>query len=164
MNLETILISAAVGIITSAITAYFTTRLRMKEEKARWRREFAMKYAEAQAKDNQNAQRMAVQFAIGVLIKNPETAERERIFVPPYCRLIAGRSPDNSIVLDDSNISRHHCAFDADDTDVYVEDLGSPNGIWLKGVQLHGRSKLETGDVVRLTPTTEFRFHKLDGH
>jgi pSer/pThr/pTyr-binding forkhead associated (FHA) protein len=163
MNLETIIISAVVGIITSVITSYITTRLRMREEKDKWRREFALKYAEAQAKDNQNAQRMAVQFAIGVLIKNPETVERERIFVPPYCRLIAGRSPDNSVVIDDPVISRHHCAFDADDTDVYVEDLGSPNGIIFNRERLDGRRKLETGDIVHLSPKTEFRFHKLNG-
>jgi pSer/pThr/pTyr-binding forkhead associated (FHA) protein len=162
MSLETILISAVVGIITSMITAYITTRLRMREEKDKWRREFALKYAEAQATNNLNAQRMAVQFAIGVLIKNPQSANRERIFIPPYCRLIAGRSEDNAIVLDDEGISRHHCAFDADDTDVYVEDLGSPNGVCLRGERLRGRRKLEAGDEVTLSSETEFRFHKLD--
>ena len=87
----------------------------------KWRREFALKYAEAQAIDSVRAQKMAVQFAVGVLIKNPETHKRERVFVPPNCRLIAGSAPDNPICLDDELASGHHCAFDADDEQVYVE-------------------------------------------
>lgn len=162
MNLETILISAVVGVTTSIITAYITTRLRMREEKEKWRREFALKYAEAQANDNQNANRMAVQFAVGVLIKNPKSSERERIFVPPFCRLVAGRDTNNSIVIEDPVISRHHCVFDADDTNVFVEDLGSPNGISLNGRRLIGRRRLDADDVITLSAETEFRFHKLE--
>jgi len=163
MNLETILISAIVGVVTSAVTAYITTRLRMKEEKAKWRKEFAFKYAEAQATDNSRAQRMAVQFAIGVLIKNPESEERERIFLPPNCRLIAGRSPDNPIsTVDDLSTTRQHCAFDADDTNVYVEELGSFNGSFINKTLLDGRHKLETGDVITIGETT-LVFHRLNG-
>jgi len=160
MSLETIIVSAVVGIVTSAITAYVTTRLRMKEEKEKWRREFAVKFAEAQAKDNSQAQKIAVQFAIGVLIKNPETEERERIFVPPNCRLIAGRDPTNPIHTNDPLTSRHHCAFDADDEYVYVEELGSPNGAFINGALLKGKQKLEAGDIVQMGHTT-FRYHQL---
>ena len=39
MSAETVIISAIVGIVTSAITAYITTRFKMKEEKTKWRRE-----------------------------------------------------------------------------------------------------------------------------
>ncbi len=162
MNLETVIISAIVGIVTSAITAYITTRFKMKEENTKWRREFALKYAEAQATDNVRAQKMAVQFAVGVLIKNPETQERERVFVPPNCRLIAGRAPDNPIFVDDLFASSHHCAFDADDQQVYVEDLGSQNATFVNGEILRGRRKLEIGDRIKVG-ATDFEFHKLDG-
>src|SRR5262249_9648935 len=119
----------------------------MKEEKAKWRREFAVKFAEAQATDNSHAQKMAVQFAVGVLIKNPGSVDRERVFVPPNCRLIAGRSPDNSIpTTEDTYTARQHCAFDADDVNVYIEELGSPNGSLINNKPLIGRRKLETGD------------------
>jgi pSer/pThr/pTyr-binding forkhead associated (FHA) protein len=161
VNLQTVIISALVGVVTSAITAYFTTRLRIKEEKEKWRREFAVKYAEVQATDNSLAQKMATQFAIGVLIKNPKSDDRERIFIPPHCRLVAGRSQDNPISIDPST-SRQHCAFDANDTDVYAEELGSPNGSFINGEQFSGRRKLETGDIIAMGQTT-FRFHKLDG-
>ena len=163
MSLETIIVSAVVGIVTSAITAYVTTRLRMKEEKEKWRREFAVKFAEAQATDNAHAQKIAVQFAIGVLIKNPESEEREKIFVPPNCRLIAGRDPANPIHTNDRQTSRHHCAFDADDQDVYIEELGSVNGAYVNGVFLKGKRRLEAGDTVQMGDTT-FSYHKLFAH
>ncbi|HLR07407.1 MAG TPA: FHA domain-containing protein [Pyrinomonadaceae bacterium] len=162
MSLEIVIISAVVGSITSAITAYVTTRLKMKEEKEKWRREFAIKFAEVQSRDNTEAQKMAVQFAVGILIKNPESPERERIFMPPHCRLIAGRASDNAIVIDDPMLSRHHCAFDADDASAYVEDLGSANAIMLNGERVTGRHKLKSEDLVLLSKMTEFRFHKLD--
>ena len=121
----------------------------------------ALKYAEAQATDSVRAQKMAVQFAVGVLIKNPETQKRERIFVPPNCRLIAGSAPDNPICLDDESVSDHHCAFDADDEQVYVEDLGSSNCTFVSGKLVRGRRKLEGGDRIKVGGT-EFEFHKLD--
>jgi pSer/pThr/pTyr-binding forkhead associated (FHA) protein len=155
MNVETIIVSAVVGVGTSAITAYVTTRLKMREEKEKWRREFAMKFADAQAIDNAGAQEMAVQFAIGVLIKDsPDISLRERIFIPPNCRLIAGRSKDDPIVVEDRFAARQHCAFDADDKDVYIEELGSPNGTPVNGENLQGRQKLESDDVVTVGETT----------
>lgn len=162
MNLETILVSAGVGVVTSVITAYITTRLKMREEKEKWRREFALKYAEVQATDAARAQRMAAQFAIGVLIfKQSETSERERIFVPPNCQLVAGRSSENPIYIADPNISKHHCAFNADDENVYVVDLGSTNASYLNGQLIRGACRLETGDIVSVGQT-ELLFHRLE--
>jgi pSer/pThr/pTyr-binding forkhead associated (FHA) protein len=162
MSLKIMLITAGIGIVTSAITAYLTTRLKMREERDKWRREFAFKFAEKQITDNVAAQKMAAQFAIGVIIKNPETPEREKIFVPPNCRLIVGRAPDNAIVLDDPRVSRHHFAFFADDTNVFVEELGrSANITFINGERINGRLKLKSNDVIT-TGQTELRFHKLD--
>jgi pSer/pThr/pTyr-binding forkhead associated (FHA) protein len=162
MDIKTILISAAVGVVTSAITAYVTTRLKIKEEKDKWYREFAMKFAEAQSTDRMRAQKMAVQLAIGVLIfQDEETQERERIFIPPNCRLVAGRAHDNPIRLNDIRASKHHCAFNANDTDVFVEDLGSGNATFVNSQRITGRFKLGSGDIVRIGQT-ECKFHKLD--
>ncbi|MGV2831348.1 FHA domain-containing protein [Myxosarcina sp. GI1(2024)] len=171
MDFQTILISAIVGIITSAITAYITTLLKIKEERKKWFRDFALKYAEKQASDLIVAQRMAEQFAIGVLIyENPTTAERERFFIPPNCRLTAGRSETNSISINDIFLSQRHCAFDADEKNVYVLDLGSPNGVFVSSsksgrgyIRVSGKKyKLYTDDVVMLASTTKLRFHQLD--
>jgi len=161
MDLKTIVISAAVGVIASAITAYITTRLKVKEEREKWRKEFAIRYADIQATDQARAQNLAVQFAIGVLIKNPESEERDRIFIPPNCRLIAGRAPDSAIHIDDVNLSRHHCAFDADDENVFVEVLGSVSISSIKEEPLRGKRLLQTEDIITIG-RTRLRFHKLE--
>jgi pSer/pThr/pTyr-binding forkhead associated (FHA) protein len=163
MSLEIVITSALIGVVTSAITAYITTRLKMREERDKWRREFAFKFAEAQVKDSVTAQKMAAQFAIGVVIKNPDTDEREKIFVAPNCRLIVGRAPDCAIVLDDPRVSRVQFAFWADDLDVFIEGLGGTNLTFLNGERIRGRHKLKSNDLIR-AGTTEFRFQKLDGN
>jgi len=161
MTLQAIIISAVVGIITSAVTAYITTRLKLKEERDKWRREFAFKFAEAQVANNGVAQKVATQFAIGVLVRNPDTPEREKTFVPPNCRLTVGSAPDCTIVLDDPNVSRIHFTFWADDTNVYVEEIGrSANVTLLNGEKITARHILKTDDAITVGSTI-FRFQKL---
>ena len=162
MTLQSIIITAVIGIVTSAITAYITTRLKMKEERDKWRREFAFKFAEAQAADNGAAEKMATQFAIGVLTRNPETPDREKIFVPPNCRLTVGRAADCTIVLDDPRVSRIHFTFWTDDTNVFIEEIGrSANHIYLNGKRITDRHILQTNDVIT-TGSTTFRFQTLE--
>jgi pSer/pThr/pTyr-binding forkhead associated (FHA) protein len=160
MDSETILISAAVGIVTSAVTAYITTRLRMSEEKEKWQREFSIKYIEAQTADGELAHKMAMQFGIGFLkFRNPETEPQKR-FVPPNCRLVVGRAPDCSICISDPELSRYHCAFVADDTNVHIESLGATIPTLLNGAPVNVKCKLKTGDIVEVGKT-EFMFYKL---
>jgi pSer/pThr/pTyr-binding forkhead associated (FHA) protein len=161
MSLETIITTALIGVVTSAITAYITTRFKIREERDKWRREFAFKFAEAQVKDSVTAQKMAAQFAIGVVIKNPETAEREKIFVAPNCRLVVGSAPDCAVVLDDRRVSRVQFAFWADDSDVFIEGLGGTNQTFLNGELISGRHKLKSDDLIK-AGDTELRFQKLD--
>jgi pSer/pThr/pTyr-binding forkhead associated (FHA) protein len=162
VDLKTIIVSAIVAIITSAITAYITTRFRMREEKAKWNREFAIKYAEAQVTDNARAQRMATQIGIGVLIfEDPETSERQRVFVPPNCRLVVGKAPQSDIPVKEPMMSKQHFAIVADEAKVYVEELGSPNGVFLNGELVKGSRRLKTGDVIHVGET-KFSFHELD--
>jgi pSer/pThr/pTyr-binding forkhead associated (FHA) protein len=133
----------------------------MREEREKWRREFTFKFAEAQVVNNSAAQKMATQFAIGVLVRNPDTPDREKTFVPPNCRLTVGRSADCTIVLDDPGVSRLHFAFCADDTNVFVEEIGrSANAILLNGEQVTSRRVLKTDDTVTAGATT-FRFQRL---
>src|SRR4030095_225192 len=100
---------------------------------------------------------------IAIVIKNPETDEREKIFVAPNCRFIVGRAPDCAIVLDDPRVSRVQFAFWADDLDVFIEGLGGTNLTFLNGERIIGRHKLKSNDLIR-AGTTEFRFQKLDGN
>jgi len=163
MSIETILISALVGVITSGITAYITTGLRMREEKQKWRKEFAERYAEVQSKDSAHAEMLAVQFGVGVLkYRTAGQSETQKRFLPPNSRLVAGRGENNAFMLNDSKVSRQHCAFFTDDTEVYIEDLGSSAGTLLNGEMVRGRTRIKTGDAI-IIGDTEFLFYKLDG-
>lgn len=44
-----------------------------------------------------------------------------------------GRAPDNSLVLDDPLVSKHHARVDITDQGVTLTDLGSTNGIYMAG-------------------------------
>jgi pSer/pThr/pTyr-binding forkhead associated (FHA) protein len=161
MNSETILISALVGIVTSAITAYVTTRLRMKEERQKWQRDFSIRFTEAQSTDDALAHKMAMQFGIGFLKYRNLEEETQKAFVPPNCRLIVGRHPSSAICIGDPKLSRYHCAFVSDDENVFIESLGATVATLLNGSAVEGRRKLKPGDVIT-AGRTEFLFYKLD--
>jgi pSer/pThr/pTyr-binding forkhead associated (FHA) protein len=185
MDYETVLVSAVVGVITSAVTTYITLPLRMKEErnkldlriqeereklylrieeeKEKWTRDFAVKYAEKQATDIISAERIAEQFAIGVLIyKDLETGESKRFFLPSNSRLMAGRNSDNAIVIKNSSVSLKHCAFEADNSNVYIVDMVSTMGVFVNGNRVENRQKLCSGDAIVLGRENSLKFHLLN--
>ena len=78
-----LLLSGAVGVVTSAATAFITSKIQLRRESAAWRREFALKFAELSAKpDKGPAQALAQQVGIGVIIFEGSEG-REKHFVPP---------------------------------------------------------------------------------
>lgn len=50
-----------------------------------------------------------------------------------------GRLPDNTIVIKDNCVSRHHCRCFEDDGKYFIEDTGSANGVKLDGVKINER-------------------------
>jgi len=69
-----------------------------------------------------------------------------------------GRSPDNSLALSDSKVSRHHAEVRLITTGQYrLSDLGSANGTWLNGRRLTAPRDLQNGDVIQIG-TTSLRF------
>lgn len=157
VTVDTVVISAVVGVVTSAITAYITAWLKIREERSKWQREFSLKFAELQATDRAHAENLAKQFAVAVLIIADESTpgrQRERIFIAPNSRLVAGNESTSDIVTDRTFTSRKHAAFYADGEHVYVEDLRSTNGTLLNGRQVASgqRHRLKPGDVVQLSP------------
>lgn len=59
-----------------------------------------------------------------------------------------GRKPDNDIVIDEEEVSAHHCQIVRDGDDLFLEDLGSLNGTFANGGQVSDRFRLSIGDVV----------------
>ena len=68
-------------------------------------------------------------------------------------RVTVGRSPDCDVQIDDSAASRRHCAFVLASGKMWVEDLGSRNGILVRGVPVKRMHALEHGDTVTVGST-----------
>jgi hypothetical protein len=59
-----------------------------------------------------------------------------------------GRGEDNTIVVPEEHVSRHHAQVAWDRTQYIVRDLDSKNGTLLNGERLNGPSPLRHGDVI----------------
>ncbi len=63
-----------------------------------------------------------------------------------------GRDITNDIVINDPEVSRHHCRLTRGGGGYTLEDLGSTNGTFVNGQRLTGARPLAGGDVVGLAP------------
>ncbi len=60
--------------------------------------------------------------------------------------VLIGRSPECDVILDcSSKISRVHCALVQVDSEYFVRDLGSLNGVWVAGNRIEKEAKLTNG-------------------
>lgn len=67
-----------------------------------------------------------------------------------------GRASDNDVILDDPEVSRHHCQLKLQHGAYSIADLGSRNGSWVNGDQVTEMA-LGPGDRIRIG-TTEIEF------
>lgn len=67
-----------------------------------------------------------------------------------------GRASDNDVILDDPEVSRHHCQLKLQHGAYSLADLGSRNGSWVNGDQVTEMA-LGPGDRIRIG-TTEIEF------
>lgn len=68
-------------------------------------------------------------------------------------RLTVGRAEDNDLAFTDGqfpSVSSHHCRFEMRGDALWVEDLGSRNGVLVNGEAIQGERALALGDQVRL--------------
>ena len=63
--------------------------------------------------------------------------------------ITVGRSPDNTIVLTDNTVSRHHARIIRQRSDYYLEDLGSTSGTILNQTRVQQPGRLTPGSVIR---------------
>ena len=61
-----------------------------------------------------------------------------------------GRLPDNDIVLDDANVSRHHAVIIDTGTNFVVTDLRSANGVTVADERIRASVTLADGDHIRI--------------
>ncbi len=64
-----------------------------------------------------------------------------------------GRDITNDIVINDPEVSRHHCRMTRTPTGYILEDLGSTNGTFVNGQRLTGSRTLVNGDMIGLGET-----------
>jgi hypothetical protein len=62
MELQTALAGGVVGLISGVITAYVTMRFRLREERAKWQRELALRVATSRTDSGAMNDRLAEQF------------------------------------------------------------------------------------------------------
>jgi DNA-binding winged helix-turn-helix (wHTH) protein len=67
---------------------------------------------------------------------------------------IVGREPDAQICLDSPNVSRRHARIVVNGTRATLEDLGSKNGSFVRGVRICAPTPLTSGDEARIGPFT----------
>jgi DNA-binding winged helix-turn-helix (wHTH) protein len=65
---------------------------------------------------------------------------------------IVGREPGVSIRLDSPKVSRNHARVTASGREVSVEDLGSKNGTFVRGVRIQEPTCLRPGDDIQIGP------------
>ena len=63
-----------------------------------------------------------------------------------------GRADDNTLVIKDSQASRHHCVIEPGDVGFQVRDLESRNGTNLNDAKVT-TNKLSNGDIVQIGRT-----------
>ncbi len=84
-----------------------------------------------------------------------EGSESAREVAVDSMRFTIGRSPDNDLVITDSNLSRRHALVECFDGIAQVSDCGSRNGTQLNSVAVTGAAVLSDGDVITLGGSTE---------
>jgi DNA-binding SARP family transcriptional activator len=74
-----------------------------------------------------------------------------------------GRSSDNDIVLSDVKVSRHHAVITDNGATFVITDLGSANGVRVRGQRIDPSAELCEGDLIRIGDqefTLETKLHQ----
>jgi len=73
--------------------------------------------------------------------------------IPSEGKTIIGRSSICDIALVDFKLSRIHCQIEFEEGETYLEDLGSRNGTYLRGMKISGRVPIHVGDRIAIGDT-----------
>ncbi len=72
--------------------------------------------------------------------------------VVPFARdeISIGRRDGNTIRLTERNVSRRHARLTRNNGHVFIEDLGSYNGVKINGDRVQGRAEVKEGDLIEI--------------
>lgn len=85
-----------------------------------------------------------------LIVVSPASASIDRnARIPLSTYTTVGRSPDNSLVLDDSYTSGAHAELVRDSDGWSVRDLSSTNGTYVNDQQVYDPTPIESGDHIR---------------
>jgi len=73
-----------------------------------------------------------------------------------------GRHPKNSLVIDDTGVSRDHAELLCTENGIQLLDKGARNGTIVQGQRVEGRIELCDGDFIQFGPRVGFRFSLTD--
>ena len=77
---------------------------------------------------------------------------RRRVFALADGEQVAGRDPGAAIWLDSPKVSRQHARVLVRGTTATIEDLGSKNGTFVRGVRISAPTNLAPADDIRIGP------------
>jgi pSer/pThr/pTyr-binding forkhead associated (FHA) protein len=83
------------------------------------------------------------------IVEGADAGRRVELVAP----LTVGRAADADLVLADELVSRRHARVSQRGAGAVVEDLGSRNGTFVNGNQIHGPTRLVPGDQLQLGVT-----------
>jgi pSer/pThr/pTyr-binding forkhead associated (FHA) protein len=83
------------------------------------------------------------------IVEGADAGRRVDLLAP----LTVGRTADADLVLADELVSRRHARVSQRGDGAVVEDLGSRNGTFVNGNQIHGPTRLVPGDQLQLGVT-----------
>jgi putative nucleotidyltransferase with HDIG domain len=78
------------------------------------------------------------------VLKEINSGKSYRINLP----CIIGRSQDADLSFSDPAVSHHHALIKDSSGEIWVEDLGSRNGVFVNGKRISGSTLLKTGDMI----------------
>ncbi len=88
---------------------------------------------------------------VSITVKHSEGAQPERVVeLVPEQECTIGRSPANSIVLNDARVSRSHLVISSEGESFFSADRGSKFGTMLNGSVMNGKKVLSNGDTLSL--------------
>ncbi len=70
--------------------------------------------------------------------------------IKPEETITIGREPDNTIVINDAMVSRHHARITWDGKSFTIQDRGSSNGTFVNGRRVRRKRRLADGDEITL--------------